>query len=1038
MAKEKSAKVTFLADTKDFRKNITEANSSLSEIRSELKLNEEQMKTNGTSTEALSERHKLLEAQLEQAKVKTENLAAQMESCTKNFGENSTEAQKLATQINNAKIAEEKIKQEINRVNNQLSNQASEAKDTRKALNELDDGAEETKNAFEKLEETISEQDSALADLKDEYAAAALEYGTNSKQARSLGKEIKDLSSSLNDNRSKMSRVESAADNMAGEVRDAGDAAEDANEGFTVWKATLADLASSGIQSIMSGITGLASSFWNLGDETRELRTNLGKVEVAFANSGLSAEQASSTYEDFYAIVADEGQATEAVAHIAKIADSQEDLTEWTTIATGVYATFGDSLPLESLTEAANETIKVGTVTGSLADALNWSTMSSEQWKTAFEGHPNALKKFESAMRQGLSAEDAFNEALTKCRTESEREQVIRQALTGLYGEAAAAYTETNGAIMEANEAQANYNNAMAGLGEIIEPLKTTFMNGMAGMLESVAAFISGFDIEGLKTMISDAFTFINDTVFPAIQTGIQWFIDNKDLVIAGLTAIVAGIAAFQIVSIVQTAVSAFKAFQVATEGLTLAQKLLNLVMNANPIGIVIGLVSALVAGFIYLWNNCEGFREFWIGLWDSIKAAAGAVVDTLVNFFTVTIPDAWNTFVPYVTELWNNIWSTITEFATNIWNSVTEWFGKTKDDAIEAVSNLWTSVTEWFSNLWSDIESFASDIWTSLSTWFTKAKDDVVTTVSNLWTDVTGWFSGLWTDVSTAAENIWTDVTGWFTDTKDNVVDTASGLWESVTGKFTEMKDGLFDTVEGIWTDITGKFTDIKSNVSDTVGGIFDDVTGVFGDVWDKVTSVWDGIKSAIEDPINTAKDTVTNVIDSIKGVFDFDWTLPKPSLPHFSVSGGKAPWGFMGEGYLPKVSIDWYAKGAVLEAPTLFGVGKNGNLMGGGEAGAEAVAPIDVLLGYVRTAVAEVFQMMSNTANVDSVLSHIESLENHLDTQDGGDLSRLIDAIEDLANRPINIDIDSIRIAEATAGATDTISGNRLNLKSRGLALP
>lgn len=1001
MAKERTAKVTFLADTKDFRKNVTEANSSLTEIRSELKLNEEQMKTNGTSADGLSERHKLLEAQLEQARSKTENLAAQMESCTQNFGENSAEARKLSTQINNAKIAEEKIRQEINRVNSELAEQSEESNDTR--------------NALEKLEDTIADQEKALSGLKSEYAAAALEYGTNSREAKELAREIKDLSGELNESRSKMSLVERAADNMAGDVRDAGDAAEDANEGFTVWKATLADLASSGIQNIMSGISGLASSFWNLGDETRELRTNLGKVEVAFSNSGLSAEQASDTYEDFYAIVADEGQATEAVSHLAKIADSQEDLTEWTSIATGVYATFGDSLPLEGLTEAANETIKVGKVTGNLADALNWSTMSSEDWQTAFNGHPKALKKFQSAMKQGLSVEDAFNEALTKCTTESEREQVIRQALTGLYGEAAAAYAETNGAIMEANEAQANYNNALGGLGEIIEPIKTTFMNGMAGMLESVTEFISGFDVEGIKSTIQDAFSYINETVFPAIQTGIQWFIDNKDIVIAGLAGIVAGIAAFQIVSIVQTAVGAFKAFQAATQGLTLAQKLLNLVMNMNPIGIIIALVAALVAAFIYLWNNCEWFRDFWIGLWDGIKAAAGVVVDALVNFFTVTIPEAWNTFVPFVTELWNTIWTTISDFASNIWTDVTTWFTSTKDDVVKAVSDLWASVTEWFSNLWSSITTTAQKIWSNITQTFGSIRDTA---------------SSIWNTIKKVIQTVWDNIKSKVTSAVGNVRMTVSGVFNSVKSTVVNIWDNIKTKISNVWSNITSGVKTAVDNVRSTVARVFNTVKST-------VTSIWNNIKSAIENPITKAKETIAGVVDKIKGVLDFEWSIPKPKLPHFSVSGGKAPWGFLGEGSLPKVSVDWYAKGAILEAPTLFGVGKNGNLMGGGEAGAEAVAPIDVLLGYVRTAVLDVFKMMSNAVNVDSALSHIESLENHLDTSDSNDLSRLIDAIEDLASRPINIDIDSMRVATATAGASDNVSGNRVNLRTRGLAL-
>lgn len=1043
MAKAKNeAKIKFLAETQEFRDNVKGASATMAELSSELKLNAAQMKTNGESAEKLAERKELLESQLEQASQKTENLSAQMEACTRNYGENSDEARKLAIQINNAKAAEERIQQEINGVTDKLDEQAAASIDTR--------------NALEKLEDTISEQESALSDLKREYADAAVEYGTNSREAKDLAKQLTELSSELNDNRGKMAKAERAADNLAGEVDDAGDAARDASDGFTVWKGTLADLASSGIQGVMSGIGNLASTFWNLGDETRELRTNLGKVEVAFEDTGLSADNAANTYEEFYGILGDEGQATEAVSHLAKIADSEEDLAEWTRICTGLYGSFGDSLPIEGLTEAANETIKTGTVTGTLADALNWSTMSSEEWQKAFTGHPKALKKFQRALKSGMTAEEAFNEALTKCTTESEREQVIRQALTGLYGEAADAYTETNGAIIEANKAQANYNNALGGLGEIIEPIKTSFMNGMAGMLESVTEFISGFDTAAIQAMIQDAFTYINETVFPAIKAGIDWFIDNKDLVIGGLTAIVAGIAAFKVVSIIQTAVGAFKAFQAATTGLTIAQKLLNLVMSMNPIGLVIAAVIGLVAGFIYLWNNCEAFREFWIGLWEGIKYYAGIAIDWLVNLFTVTIPEAWESFKAYASELWNSIWTTVSTAAMNIWTDVTTWFGNMWTSVTETVSGIWTDVTTWFTNIWNSLTGTVQEIWTSVTTKFSEIKTSLFDTVSGIWSDVTSKFAEIKGNVTQSAQELWSSVTAKFSSLWTSIIGIWNGIKTSITGAWDKIKSsvssaignvrdtisrvfyGVKSTVSSIWSGIKGTISDvwdnIKSSVTSKINSVRDKISNVFYGVKSTVTSVWNGIKSAIEDPINTAKKTVEDVVDKIKNAFDFEWSLPKIKLPHFSVSGGKAPWGFMGEGSLPSVSVDWYAKGAVLKSPTIFGMDKQGNLMGGGEAGAEAVAPIDVLLGYVRTAVAEVMDAM--TFNLDSVApSHVDNLETYVNSS--GDLGGLIDAIAALANRPINLDIDGVRFATATAGASDNVSGNRLNLRNRGLAV-
>ena len=1092
MAKNE-AKVKFLAETQDFRKNVTEANSSLSELRSELKLNAEQMKTNGETVDALAERHELLEKELKQAEAKTENLAAQMEACTRLYGDNSAEAQKLATQINNAKIAEEKIKQEIAACNEAITSQTktakkadnvletlektiSEQEDTvkdlkkeyanavlefgetsdkaqslksqietlsgklnknradmkaaedaadslGKAFDDVGDNADDNVSAFDALKDAIEEQEAALTDLKKEYADAALEYGTNSKEARTLARQISDLSGELNDNRGKMSRVESAADNLAAEVDDAGDAARDAGDGFSVWKGTLADLASSGIQAVLSGVQGLASSFWNLGDETRELRTNLGKVEVAFSDSGLTAEQASSTYEDFYGIVADEGQATEAVSHLAKICDSQEDLTDWTTIATGVYGTFGDSLPLEGLTEAANETVKVGKVTGSLADALNWSTMSSEDWQTAFNGHPKALKKFQSAMKQGLSVEDAFNEALTKCTTESEREQVIR-----LYGDAAAAYEETNGSIMDANKAQAEYNTALASLGEIVEPIKTAFMEGMASMLQSVSEFISGLDMDAIKSGIETAFGYISDTVFPAIKTGIQWFIDNKDLVVAGLSAIVAGMLAFKVVTIIQTAVGIFKAFQAATTGLTLAQKLLNIVMMANPIAIIVALIVGLVAAFVVLWKKCDWFRNFWIGLWEKIKTAAGVVVDALKQFFTVTIPQAWDTFKGYCATLWD----AVKNLVANAWNGIKSGVST----AISAVKNIvvtvFNAVKTFISNVWNGIKTVISTVWNGIKSGVSSAISTVRNVITTVFNAVKSFVSSVWNGIKTTITTVWNGIKTGVSTAVTTVRTVVSNVFNSVRSTVSNIWNGIKSTITNVWTGI-------KTGVSTAVNNVRSTIVRVFNTIKSTVSRIWNNIKSAIEDPINTAKETISNVVGKIKDALDFDWSIPKPKLPHFKVSGGEAPWGFMGKGSLPKVSVEWYAKGAILNAPTLFGVGKNGNLMGGGEAGAEAVAPIDVLLGYVRQAVQEVVgaMMTVNVDNADSALSFIDSLENHLSTN-GGEMGRLIDAIEDLANRPVDLNIDGMRFATATAGASDSVSGNRLNLRTRGLVLP
>ena len=163
-------------------------------------------------------------------------------------------------------------------------------------------------------------------------------------------------------------------------LKDAAEATEKMSDGFTVAKLVLSDLISTGIQSAISAVGNLASSIWNLDESTEEYRKAQGRLNTAFETAGYSAETAQEAYNAFYGILGDTDTATEASQLLAQLADSAEDVSVWTNIAAGVSGTFGDSLPIEGLIEAANETANVGTVTGVLADALNWVGISEDEF----------------------------------------------------------------------------------------------------------------------------------------------------------------------------------------------------------------------------------------------------------------------------------------------------------------------------------------------------------------------------------------------------------------------------------------------------------------------------------------------------------------------------------------------------------------------------------------------------------------------------------------------------------------------------------
>jgi phage-related protein len=208
----------------------------------------------------------------------------------------------------------------------------------------------------------------------------------------------------------------------------------------------------------VAGVGALSS----VAESTREYRTEMGKLDTAFTTNKFSAADAKRTYSDLYAVVGDSGQATEAANHLSLLCNSTKDLQSWTEICTGVYGQFGDSLPIEGLTEAANETAKVGQVTGPLADALNWMGVS----------------------------EDAFNEKLAKCSSEQERQQLITSTLTSLYSDASAQYKETNGDVMESNRAHQQLSDTMAQIGAVAEPVLNSIIGLGGKLLEQLSPLI--------------------------------------------------------------------------------------------------------------------------------------------------------------------------------------------------------------------------------------------------------------------------------------------------------------------------------------------------------------------------------------------------------------------------------------------------------------------------------------------------------------------------------------------------------------------
>ena len=178
----------------------------------------------------------------------------------------------------------------------------------------------------------------------------------------------------------KLSDVENSAEEAAGGLEKLGDSSKKAGDSLKTTDVVLGNLVANGISFLISKVGDAVTSIMALSDETRDYRDDMAKLETAFTTAGYSTEAARKTYEDFYALLGESDRSVEAVNHLAELTKSEEELSKWSTIAAGVTAKFGDSLPIEGLTEAANETAKVGKVTGPLADALNWAGISEDEF----------------------------------------------------------------------------------------------------------------------------------------------------------------------------------------------------------------------------------------------------------------------------------------------------------------------------------------------------------------------------------------------------------------------------------------------------------------------------------------------------------------------------------------------------------------------------------------------------------------------------------------------------------------------------------
>lgn len=335
---------------------------------------------------------------------------------------------------------------------------------------------------------------------------------------------------------------------------------------------------------------------------------------------------------------------------------------------------------------------------------------------------------------------------------------------------------------------------------------------------------------------------------------------------------------------------------------------------------LIVAAIAAVVIGIKYLWDTNEGFRDGVMTVWNAILEVINSVVSEVSNFIM--------SMFGVVVNWWTENQELIRASAETVWNAI--------QTVIDAVMTFLGPLIE---GAWANIQLVITTAWEVIKTVVETAINVVLGIITAVMQIITGDWSGAWETIKSTISTVW--------DAIQSISQTVMGALQSY---ISNTLNAISGTVSGVWN------------------GIKATVEFVLTSIYNNVTNTWDGIKNAIGSAINGAKDLVSSAISAIQGLFNFSISWPHIPLPHFSVSGSANPLDWLSQG-VPSISVEWYAKGGIMTKPTIFGANGN-NLMVGGEAGNEAVLPLnDKTLGAIGRGIAQT--MGENPTNINITIT-------------------------------------------------------------------
>lgn len=547
----------------------------------------------------------------------------------------------------------------------------------------------------------------------------------------------------------------------------------------------------------------------------------------------------------------------------------------------------------------------IGEATDLASDGLNLAADAAAFWDMSLDDSMSHLNSFingsyEGGEAIGLFANDtqmasyAVSQGLVKQTKDwASLDEATKQATRLEYAQN---MMKASGAVGQAAKESSQYANVQANLNEKWRQFK-------AQIGEPLLENVVNPAMQKLSGLVDKA-----STGFQDLQ---KWVSENKTL-LSVLGGVIGAVAVGMETFAIKTKIAAIASEMHKTAALKekLAVLGLNGAMLTSPVTWIVAGIVALIAVFVILWNKCEGFRNFWINLWDKIKTAFAPVIEFVKSSFESFKEKLQTGIVPALQDLWAAI----------------------KEKVLPVLSLIWDYVQIYIQPAFEWLKTGLGNIKIVFQTIFTVIKTIVSTAFENIKTVITTVWNNIKIVISTVLDVI------------KNIIKLATsiikgdwkGAWEAIKGIFSSIWNGIKGIVSNVWNAIKSIFSNnlnaIKSSVS----------------------TVFNGVKAVIQNTINGAKNIVKSGLDAIKNFFSkLKLKFPSIKLPHFSIKGSfslKPP-------SVPKLSVDWYAKAMknamLLNQPTIFGVNPNGNLMGGGEAGQEVVAGSSTLMAMIRNAV-------------------------------------------------------------------------------------